>query len=250
MRLAKLLLPPLLIALLASAGCDNGKKTPSAASAKPTTEPTQAAPPKPKGPPQFVVNSVGAKVGYSLIVLDKPDGPSRLEKELGENKSYIDGKDVLLAADRKSKMKSVITMVSALAKDGAKAITIKTGTRKEYPDKVKFTPESEVTDPAPCSVVAMVLDDRSSAVWHLSGTTAIRHAKGLAGPDLSMTGDVIKRLARACKKSSTIFVSAADNIEWGLAYDLAASTQTLKKVKFDTVVLLEKTPTAGRKVEL
>jgi len=250
MRLAKLALPPLILALSATAGCDSGKKTRTAASAKPTAESVPTEPAKPKGPPQFVVNSVGAKVGFSLIVLDKPDGPGRLDTELAENKSYIDGKDVLVKADRKSKMKSVIMMLSALAKDGAKTVTIKTETREEYQDRTKFTPQSEITDPAPCSVVAMVLDDRSSAVWHLSGTTAIRHAKGLAGPDLSMTGDVIERLAKSCKKSSTIFVAAADNIEWGLAYDLAASTQKIKKVKFDHVVLLQQTPTAGRKVEL
>ncbi len=250
MRLSKLLLPPLVLALCASAGCDNGGKAPTAASARPADTPADTTPPKPKGPPQFVVDNIGAKVGFSRILLDKPEGPGQLTAQLADAKSYIDGKDVLLQADRKSKMKAVIMMMSALGKDGAKSITVKTETREEYPDKVKFTPESQISNPEPCTVVAMVLDDRSSAVWHISGTTAIRHGKGLAGPDLSMTGDVIERLAHACKKSSTIFISAADNIEWGLAYDLAASTTKLKKAKFDTVVLLEKTPTAGRKVEL
>ncbi len=250
MRLSKLLLPSLVLALCASTGCDDAKKAPPTASATPPAESAPVEPAKPKGPPQFVVNSVGAKVGFSLILLDKPDGPGRLEKELSGANKYIDGKDVLLKADRKSKMKAVITMVSALAKHGAKTIHIKTQTREEYPDKVAFTPESEVKDPPPCSVVAMVLEDRSSAVWRLKGTTAIRHSKGLAGPDLSMTGDVIVRLAKGCKKSSTIFITAADNIEWGLAYDLAASTTKLGKVKFEHTVLLEKTPVAGRKVEL
>ena len=46
------------------------------------------------------------------------------------------------------------------------------------------------------------------------------------------------------------FVSAGETVEWGLAYDLAASTRSLSDVKFDNLVLLEKTPTAGRKVEL
>lgn len=249
MRLAKLLLPPLVLALSAAAGCDNGKKAPTVASAKPA-ESAAPAPPKPKGPPQFVVNSIGAKVGFSLILLDKPDGPDQLKSQLADAKSYIDGKDVLLKVDRKSKMKNVVMMMSALGKDGAKAITVKTQTREEYPGKVKFTPESLVKNPEPCTVVAMVLKDRSSAVWRIRGGTAIRHSKGLAGPDLSMTGDVIDRFAHGCKKSSTIYISAADNIEWGLAYDLAASTERLKKVKFDTVVLLEQTPVAGRKVEL
>lgn len=249
MRLAKLLLPSLLLALALPTGCDNSRKKPATVSPKPSATPV-ATTPKPKGPPQFVVDNVGAKVGYTLILLDKPEGPGRLEKELSDNNSYIDGKNVLLKAARKSKMKSVVTMITALAKHGAKTITVKTQTREEYPGKVEFTPQRSIHDPAPCSVVAMVNKDHSSAVWHLSGTTAIRHSPGLAGPDLSMTGDTIQSLARRCKKSSTIFISAAKDIEWGLAYDLAASTTKLKKVKFDHVVLLQQTPTAGRKVEL
>ena len=249
MRSAKLVLVPVLVLAFASAGCDEPKNSPTTASAKPA-EPMPTAPPKPKGPPQFVVDNIGAKVGFSRILLDKPEGPGQLEKELAENKSYIDGKDVELKADRKSKMKAVVTMMSALAKDGATTITIETETRKEYPGKLKFTPQSLVKNPEPCSVVTMVLDDRSSAVWRLSGTTAIRHSKGLAGPDLSTTGDTIKRIAKGCPKSSTVFVSAADDIEWGLTYDLAASTQKLEKVKLDTVVLLKEPPVAGRKVEL
>jgi len=45
-------------------------------------------------------------------------------------------------------------------------------------------------------------------------------------------------------------VASAPIIEWGLTYDLAASSKKLEKAKFDTFVLLEKQPVAGRKVEL
>ena len=183
MRSAKLVLLPVLALALASTSCDESKSSPTAASAQPAATPMPTEPPKPKGPPQFVVDNIGAKVGFSRILLDKPEGPGQLEKELAENKSYIDGKDVELKADRKSKMKAVVMMMSALAKDGATSVTVETETRKEYPGKLKFTPQSLIKNPEPCSVVAMVLDDWSSAVWRLSGTTAIRHSKGLAGPE-------------------------------------------------------------------
>ena len=96
----------------------------------------------------------------------------------------------------------------------------------------------------------MILGDRSAAIWKVSGGTAIKRAKGLAGPDLSTTGETIERFAKGCKASNMFFVSADETVEWGRAYDLAASTRGLEGVKFDTMVLLEKTPTAGRKVDL
>jgi len=65
---------------------------------------------------------------------------------------------------------------------------------------------------------------------------------------LSMTGDTIERFAKGCKDSSTFFVSVADGIEWGLAFDLAASSRVLEHAKFDTMVLLSEIPTPGQKV--
>jgi hypothetical protein len=72
----------------------------------------------------------------------------------------------------------------------------------------------------------------------------------MAGPDLSMTGDNIAHFAKACKQSTTVFVSAGPSVEWGLTYDLAASSKTIDKITLETFVLLEETPVPGRKVEL
>lgn len=94
----------------------------------------------------------------------------------------------------------------------------------------------------------MIMADRGTAVWKLSGGAAGRRGKGMAGPDLSMTGDTIERVAKACKNSSTLFVSAAPEIEWGLVYDLAASTKSLAGL-FDTIGLLTLTPVPGHKIE-
>jgi hypothetical protein len=96
----------------------------------------------------------------------------------------------------------------------------------------------------------MVTSDYATAVWKLSGGTAGKRPKGMAGPDLSMTGDTIERFAKGCKESSTFFVQVADGIEWGLAFDLAASSRVLEHAKFDTSVLLNEIPTPGHKVDL
>jgi hypothetical protein len=57
-------------------------------------------------------------------------------------------------------------------------------------------------------------------------------------------------VGKQCKDSKLFFVSAAEGVEWGLAYDLAASSQRLEKYRFEKMVLLEEVPTPGQKVEL
>ena len=240
--------------LLSIAGCDDSppkknpfdpppdqaKKPPPIASVKP-----------PSGPPDIVLTGDGAKVGWRTVLIDKKDGRQRLDAELKEVKEHIDGKEPTLRVDRKSKMPWVVLMFDALADAGATKIKVKTDTRKEFPKELLFTPLAKIDSPPQCSIVAMVLADRGTAVWKLAGGTAGKRAKGFAGPDLSMTGETIEQRGAKCK-SSQFYVSAAEGIEWGLAYDLAASATKLdaKKVKFDTFVLLHETPVAGRKVDL
>jgi hypothetical protein len=67
---------------------------------------------------------------------------------------------------------------------------------------------------------------------------------------MAMTADNLEAAARRCKDSDFVFVSADEDVEWGLVYDLAAATQTLEKAKLGRVVLLEPSPVAGRPVKL
>ncbi len=214
------------------------------------TPPPVTAAPKPKTAPLLSIDDMGVKIGYSQVLLDKPEGRDKLDRELEEHKSHFEGKETSLAVVRKAKLNHVVTMVTALEKIGVTQVTVKTETRKEYPSELPFTPQAKAKDLAPCTVVAMVLDDRGTAVWKISGGTATKRAKGFAGPDLTMTGDTIERFAKACKTSTTFMVSAAEGIEWGLAYDLAASTKKIENVSFDRYVLLKETPIAGRKVDV
>ncbi|MCA9592498.1 MAG: biopolymer transporter ExbD [Myxococcales bacterium] len=248
----RLSIPVLVGVALVAFGCDDKpQKNPFDPPPKETKEPPPITEvPKPKGPPELAIDDMGPKVGFTRILLDKPEGKSKLEKELQDNKAAYDGKEATLSIVRKAKMSWVVTMVQELADIGATKILIKTDTREEYPKELPFTPQRSVPEAAPCSVVGMVLDDRGTAIWKLSGGTASKRAKGFAGPDLTMTGETIERYAKACKQSSIFFVSAADGIEWGLAYDLAASTQKLEGKPLTSIVLLTETPTAGRPVKL
>jgi hypothetical protein len=240
------------LCLCAALGCDDKPeqaRADTAASAQPPPEAT-VTPAKPKGPPDFEIDTLSAKVGFDRALLDQRDGHDNLIKLLKPTENFVDGQDVSLLVDRNAKLPWVVTFIDELGKLGAKHVIVKTETRKEFTPNLAFSPELALKSPPACAVVAMVRDDRGTAVWKLSGGVAIGHGKGMAGPDLSMTDDNIEHVASSCKNSTLLFVSAAPTVEWGLAYDLAVSAKTVEKVKFDTFVLLGETPVPGHKLDL
>jgi biopolymer transport protein ExbD len=241
-----------LLALSCAAGCDDSKRPKNPFDPPPDApkKPPAVEAPKPQGPPEFSIDTISPKVGFSRVVIKKAEGKQELESRLAEQKEHIDGKDVRLLVDRKTSIDWVVLYVEELGKLGAKHVTIVTESREEFPKEVRFTPEGGIGSVASCSVVAMVMEDRSIAVWKLSGGVASRRSKGLAGPDLTMTAETLERMAKACRESDKIFVSAAEPVEWGLAYDLAASAKALDKVAFRDVILLKQRPVPGHKVEL
>jgi len=238
------------LALAALGACDEAPKP-----APPKPEATVAPPsateaPKPAGPPTFEIDTLSAKVGFERALLDQRDGRTNLINLLKPTEKYVSGNDATLIVDRSAKLPWVVAFVDELGKLGARHVVLKTETRKEFAPSLPFSPELSLKATPDCSVVAMVLEDRGTAVWKLSGGVATKHGKGMAGPDLSMTGDNIERFAKGCKHSSTLFVSVGPSVEWGLAYDLAASAKTLQKASFDSFVLLGETPVPGHKVSL
>jgi len=242
-----------LCASLWAAGCDDSgpPKNPfdKPADAPKPLPPTSAAPPR-QGPPDFEIDTVGPKVGFSRAVLEVRDGRQRLASDLAENKKYIEGQEVKLRVDRKAKLPWVNAYVDELGKLGATKILIRTDTRKEFSSELYFKPELKAGAAAPCSVVGMVMADYGTAIWKLGGGVAGKRGKGMAGPDLSMTSETIERLGKACPESNLFFVSVAEGIDWGLAYDLAASAKALTKIPFSDIVLLGETPVPGHKVTL
>lgn len=214
--------------------------------------------PKPQGPPELSLDAVGAKVGFTQFVLQEDaQDPTRVSSNLEKLKQAIEavrdqftGKDVHVSASRETKTAWVVRMLSDLDQIGATALYVRTDTRKEFSSELQFQLDKKVANAPSCSVVAIVLEDRGTAVWKLSGGTASKRSKGFAGPDLSMTGDTLERYYKGCKQSDTLFVSGAEGIQWGLVYDLAASAKKLEKANFSRLALLSEPPTAGRPVRL
>lgn len=236
---------------LSALGCEEAPQKNAFAPAKdaPVPAPPASALPKKELAPELEIDTVSTKVGFERALLQNPEGRAKLAQLLGDAKRWFEGKDVLVSVDRKVKVAWVATYLDELAKVGPAKITIRTETRREFNRDQRFTPESKVQAP-PCSVVGMVTSDFHTAVWKLSGGVAGKRPKGMAGPDLSMTGETIERFAKGCPESSSFFVSVAEGIEWGLAFDLGASSRVLEKAKFEDTVLLSEIPTPGHKVEL
>jgi hypothetical protein len=239
------------LAWAALAGCEDApKKNPfDPPKDAPIPAPPVSALPKKEVAPDFEIDTVSTKVGFERALLQNPEGRAKLTQLLGDAKKWIDGREVRILVDRKVKVPWVATYLDELGKLGPAKVTIHTDTRKDYAPDQRFTPEVKAKAP-PCSLVAMVTSDFGTAVWRLSGGVASKRGRGMAGPDLSMTGETIERLGKGCAESSTFFVSAAEGVEWGLAFDLAASSRVLEKVKFEDTVLLGEIPTPGHKVEL
>ena len=238
----------LMCGVLAVMACDD--KSREASPAASASAKVEAEPPAPAQAPDLVVDNLSPKVGFTRVLLDKPQGKKKLSQEIDETRKHWEGQVVPLAVDRKAKVPWVVAMIDALDTAGAKGVKIKTPSRDEFPKELHFVPQGKLEAPPPCTVVAMILADRGTAVWKLAGGTASKRVKGFAGPDLSMTSKTLKRYLSGCKGSNKLLVSAADGIEWGLTYDLAAVASTIEKVEVGERVLLREPPIAGRPVKL
>jgi biopolymer transport protein ExbD len=252
-RAAAARLPALsiLACALALAACDDppkaggtsgGAATPS--SAAPT--PTPAALPKPKTMPEIIVDSDGAYIGGGRVNLAEASGAEKLAKAVKE--LPIEGKAVTVQAEKKAKTSYVAAVVAALGEAGAPRVILKTEGRGDLPKEITVTPESRVSAPPGCSVTATVLKDLSTALWPVKGAIAKKQRKGLAGPDLSHTGEELTKQIAACD-STMAFFSSDDEISWELAFNLAGTVvKADEKKKIDTLVLLREEPVAGRPV--
>jgi hypothetical protein len=243
----------LLLSVVGIIGCEDSKPQRNPFDPPPDAPkqpPPVTEPPKPQGPPELSLDAVGPKVGFTRIVIQKAEDYDKLQKEVEGVREQYSGKDAHVVASRDTNPQWVVAMLKDLEAIGATALYVRTETRKEFSGELEFLTQAKAASLPSCSVVAIVREDRGTAVWRLSGGTASKRTKGFAGPDLSMTGDTLERYYKGCKQSDTLFVAGAEGIQWGLVYDLAASARKLEKAKYEHLVLLPEAPIAGRPVKL
>lgn len=240
-----------LVLLLAAAGCGDPQGSGSGATTASATQQASAAPepPRPKTMPNLLVDAEGPYLGMERVRMNEQNAAEKLAKLVKE--LPIEGKPVTLLVEKKAKIPHVAAVVTELGRAGAPKVIVKTDGRNDVPKELTITPEPRVSSaPPPCSIAAMVLKDFSTAVWPIRGGTARKHTKGMAGPDLSNTGQQVKKDIEACD-STMAFFSTDEAVEWEAAYNLAGTIVVNdEKKKIDTLVLLSQVPVAGRPVTL
>jgi hypothetical protein len=231
-------------------GCDEKPKPEPAQSTTATTEAAPTPPPKPTLPPTLNVDAAGATVAGTHVSLEARDAAEQLKSALAPHATFLDGKDVRLSVERRAKPEHVAVMLRALGAAGATRILVRSSTRTDYPQEVGFVALERAKQAPACSVVAMITEDRGTAVWSLAGGTAGKRGKGMAGPDLTLAGETIAQRAKRCPESQLLFVAGAPGVEFGLVFDLAASTKTLPKAYFSEVALVGTAAVPGHAVTL
>src|SRR6185295_5380760 len=98
----------------------------------PIPAPPASAIPKKDVAPDLEIDTISPKVGFERALLQHPEGKAQLTQLLGDAKRWIEGKDVVLIVDRKTKVPWVATYLDELAKVGPSKITVRTDTRKEF----------------------------------------------------------------------------------------------------------------------
>lgn len=235
------------VAALAACDKEAPKGAPASSSAAaPATTPAPA--PTPTGPtkPQLAVDDTAAFVAGERLELAGPDPKGRIGGAL--TGKLVEGETLVLNAARDAKLPRLVAMLSALDAKKAKAVEIHTPLRDRSPAEIVFVLGAK---PEGCSPVGFIAKDSAITTWPVSGATAERFTHGMAGPDLTRGSEGIRKRLLACE-SNTWFVSADDNVTWGLVFDLAYSVMHpddggLPKPR--SVALLTKTPVPGRKVD-
>jgi len=216
--------------------------TPSATTAAPEAPAAPATPTK----PQLAVDDTAAFVSGERLDLAAPDAKGRIAAALAQKP--VEGETIVLNAARDAKLPKVLAVFAALASKKAKAVEVHTPLRDRSASELVFVIGAKAEG---CAAVGFIAKDSAITAWPASGATAERFSHGLAGPDLTRGSEGIRKRVLACD-SPTWFVSADDNVSWGLVYDLAIAVMHPDDAglpKARSVALLGKTPVPGRKVE-
>lgn len=242
----------LVLSISGSFGCGDDKPATSTSATSTATAAQTAvktAKAKTDSNPPVTVDDQGPYIAGERVNLKENGGAEKLKRIVGDLPQKA--KQVELVVLKKGKVPDVMAVVRELGAAGTPSVKIKADGRDDLPKELIVVPQSKLTDKAaPCSIVTMVDKDLSTDVWALQGGNGQKHSKGFAGPDLTLTGESIKKALEKCD-SSVAFFSADDSLEWELAHNIGGTlmkADTKQKVK--TLVLLDTVPVPGRPVKV
>jgi hypothetical protein len=203
----------------------------------------------------LVISAEGPTVRGASIEGGKKSGKlgdpekAQLLRYLGDERKFIEGKDLNLIVAREAKRGWVSAYIDALGEMGAAKITVMTETRAEFQGKLVFLPSSQGKSLEGCTMIGQVTEHNGSALWQLKGGTAKERGPGLGGPDLSMGKEVMQENYEKCE-SKVFLTDGGWTKDWGFIFDMAAAAASIKEIGIQSALLPAEPQTAGRKVEL
>lgn len=238
------------LALASLVACDEKKETPAPSTAAPVVSAappsSEAARPSSDRPIVILVDAEGTQIGGDRAT--GPEGPRKMRELVA--KLEVKGKMPTVLASRTAKATDVQAVVAALAAQGVTEVAIRTPDRSKKDSTRAIVPDTKAGKLADCTVAAVVQKDRTTASWPIRGGVATKYAKGMAGPDLSMTLEGLRKQVAAC--TSTAMVLAGDEgVEWGLVFDISDRVVTADPpLKIASWVLAREPLVAGRIVRI
>ncbi|MGD0526396.1 MAG: hypothetical protein ABSE49_14690 [Polyangiaceae bacterium] len=234
------------LALFPAVACDD-PHAPSAAPEAAASAPVATAapaPPEPPRAPDIVIDATNVSVGPNRLATGELGLADKVAVFL-TGSPMIAGNAVSFVALRNAKPSVVAAVVTALRKAKATSAVVGTEARDGTTQRVPLSFPSGVSD---CTTVAWIAKDAAIDVWPAGGGTARRIIKGLAGPDMTLGTEAMRKQWTGCGAPELV-VGAEDVMSWGLVFDLiTAAVQASGTHPSSAVLVTNVVP--GRKVTL
>ncbi len=246
MALRASFLPPAACAVLLAAACD--KEAPHAEMAFDAGVAAAAAsppaPPEPPHAPEIIVDNTKIAIGTDRVQAGELGLADKVGVFLG-GRPGIAGQVVDVVVMRNAKPSEVLAVVSALRHVNAHGIQTRTEARDGTTQTLPLSFAASVPD---CATVAWITKDAAIDVWPAGGGTAKRVIKGMAGPDMTLGIEAVRKQAGGCAASEMI-VGADERLTWGLVFDLATLSLQAPGARASAAVLVDDA-VPGRKLTL
>jgi hypothetical protein len=227
-----------------AASCDNeSNKAAQAPEVGPPPAPTSTASPEPEARmPDIIVDPSHVSVGSDRIPVGDPGLADKVAVFL-TGRPMLAGRTVDFVAMRNAKPSQVSAVVVALQRAKAGAAGVKTDSRDGVTSTLPLSFTKNLQD---CTTVAWIAKDAAIDVWPAGGGTAKRLIRGLAGPDVTLGTEAVRKQGSACA-SSELVVGGDDAMTWGLVFDLAMNSLHAPGARTSAAVLVTGV-VPGRKV--
>lgn len=226
-------------------GCD--EKSPGAGDASPSVaqasvEAPKVAEPK-KAPPKLVmyVDASGVGVGGQFIDSKRDDLEAAIAAALASG-TFTIADPLEISVARQVLVPTVRALVRAVRAHGDKHVVLKTASRSGDLVALPIVLESGSIKKALASGIGK---DASIAIWPASGGAARKKSHGLAGPDLTLGGEM---LGKSVQEGDAIVYNAEDSVQWGRVFDLAMTRVEYKNASTAPIAIATGAYEPGKKV--